>query len=442
MGAQIFLKSGTNKAGKAPLFIYAQHKGKKFKKNIGISIDPKDWNKKTYQVKNESISSVKINRKLLELTSTIREAWSLFESDIYSWEEFCQKLNGGRPETDVESFIEEVFKPRMRYTTYNSYKYSYMALKKALGADKLSFKELNHDNLDNAVITWRYEEKSPSTIETYLKHLGVIINEANDRGLVNYKFEKKKKWRVKKHTNVVESTTTDKLLASVSNVNDLYDFQTFAFWLLMFCMRGLYPRDLVNMYKFELINEDQFNKKRYVKHRRSKTGEQMTILYSCQPTEWILNSLKCSITFTHLNRSKKFPDVYPRKWNSLILFEYNDEQHRNVWDIYTKRCRKLLGVPFKVARKTFESYAMLLDVSAEVRYRLLGHQDRSIKRNYQNWEWEKMIEKVDESHIKVLQEFKVEKIWKELQSRGREIGLPTSVVTRTLMIKNGRNIKY
>ena len=54
----------------------------------------------------------------LELTSTIREAWSLFESDIYSWKEFCQKLNGGKPETDVESFIEEVFKPRMRLTAY------------------------------------------------------------------------------------------------------------------------------------------------------------------------------------------------------------------------------------------------------------------------------------------------------------------------------------
>lgn len=32
MGAQIFLKSGTNKAGKAPLFIYAQHKGKSLRK--------------------------------------------------------------------------------------------------------------------------------------------------------------------------------------------------------------------------------------------------------------------------------------------------------------------------------------------------------------------------------------------------------------------------
>ena len=438
MGAQIFLKSGTNKAGKAPLFIYAQHKGKKFKKNIGISIDPKDWNKKTYQVKNDSISSVKINRKLLELTSTIREAWSLYESDIYTWEEFCQKLNGGKPESDVGSFIEEVFKPRMRLTTYSAYKYSYMALKKAIGVDKLSFKELNHDNIDKAVMTWRYEEKSPNTIETYLKHLGVVINEANDRGLVNYKFEKKKKWRVKKHTKRVESTTPEKLLESINNVNDLYDFQTFAFWLLMFCMRGLYPRDLVSMHKHEIINEYDCDKKRYVKHKRSKTGEQMTILYSCEPTEWLLNSLQCSISYTHLNRPSYLPDVYPKGWHLMMLFEYEEKHHRNVWDVYTKRCRKLVGVPFKVARKTFESYAMLLDVSAEVRYRLLGHQDRSIKSNYQNWEWDRLTEKVDEAHIKILNEFRVEEIWKALQKRGREIGLPLSVVTKTIMIRNAR----
>ena len=78
----------------------------------------------------------------------------------------------------------------------------------------------------------------PNSIETYLKHLGLIINEANDRGLVNYKFEKKKKWRVKKHTKIVESTTTDSLLQSINNVNNLYDFQTFSFWLLMFCMQA------------------------------------------------------------------------------------------------------------------------------------------------------------------------------------------------------------
>ena len=83
---------------------------------------------------------------------------------------------------------------------------------------------------------------------------------------------------------------------------------------------------------------------------------------------------------------------------------------------------------------------MFLDVSAEVRYRLLGHQDRSIKSNYQNWEWDILTEKVDEAHIKILKEFRVEEIWKALQKRGRDIGLPLSVVTKTLMIRNANNL--
>ena len=83
----------------------------------------------------------------------------------------------------------------------------------------------------------------------------------------------------------------------------------------------------------------------------------------------------------------------------------------------------------------------MLDVSAEVRYRLLGHQDRSIKSSYQNWEWDRISAKVDEAHLKVLKEFRVKDVWYKLRKRGKEIGLPESVVTRTLMLSNPRD-KY
>ena len=73
---------------------------------------------------------------------------------------------------------------------------------------------------------------------------------------------------------------------------------------------------------------------------------------------------------------------------------------------------------------------LCFNIPAEVRYRLLGHQDRTIKSHYQNWEWEKMIDKVDEAHIKVLEEFKVEKIWNSLRKRGRELGLSEYVVNK------------
>ena len=437
MGVGLYLKP-VNKDGRSLIYLRAKKGTKVFQKSTSITIKPSDWLTRNYQAKGTALNSIIINRKLIEITNNMNLAWSLFENDSYTWDELCRRLNGGSPEEGVEGFIEDVLKPRMKLTPYQSYKYSYKALLKVLDVSTMSFKELNYDAIDKAVMIWKNEEKSPSSIETYLKHLGVIINEANDRGIVNYRFEKKKKWRVKKHTKVVESATTEQLLDSIKNVNNIYDFQAFAFWLLMFCMRGLYPRDIVKMHLHELVNESEQYKKRYVKHKRSKTGEPMNILYSCEPTEQIINSLQCSITYTHLKRSSGYPDVYPKGWHTLMMFEYKEEEHKNVWDVYTKRCRKIIGVPFKVARKTFESYALLLDVSAEVRYRLLGHQDRSIKSSYQNWEWDRISAKVDEAHLKVLKEFRVEEVWYKLRKRGKEIGLPDLIVNRGMMIGNPR----
>ena len=437
MGVGLYLKP-VNKDGRSLIYLRAKKGTKVFQKSTSITIKPSDWLTRNYQAKGTALNSIIINRKLIEITNNMNLAWSLFENDSYTWNELCRRLNGGSPEEGVEGFIEDVLKPRMKLTTYQSYKYSYKALLKVLDVSTMSFKELNYDAIDKAVMIWKNQEKSPSSIETYLKHLGVIINEANDRGIVNYRFEKKKKWRVKKHTKVVESATTEQLFDSIKNVNNIYDFQAFAFWLLMFCMRGLYPRDIIKMHLHELVNESEQDEKRYVKHKRSKTGEPMNILYSCEPTEQIINSLQCSITYTHLKRSSGYPDVYPKGWHTLMMFEYKEEEHKNVWDVYTKRCRNIIGVPFKVARKTFESYALLLDVSAEVRYRLLGHQDRSIKSSYQNWEWDRISAKVDEAHLKVLKEFRVEEVWYKLRKRGKEIGLPDLIVNRGMMIGNPR----
>ena len=64
MGIQLYLKNTVNSKGTSAVFIFAQHKGKVFKKNIGVNVSPVEWNKKTYQVKNISIPSIAINKKL------------------------------------------------------------------------------------------------------------------------------------------------------------------------------------------------------------------------------------------------------------------------------------------------------------------------------------------------------------------------------------------
>ena len=301
---------------------------------------------------------------------------------------------------------------------------------KALNLNQISFKDLNNLNIDSAIEQWKNNNLSSRSIETYVKHIGVVINEAYDRRIIGEPFKKKSKWKVKKTSVIVETATTSELLNNIQNIRDIYDYQTFGFWLLMFSMRGLYPRDFDKMYLNEQIINCEAGAKRYVKHKRSKTGELMTILTSCKPTEELFNALKASIYYTHRNNTK----AYPKEFNSLQLFEYDEEDHRNIWDVYTKRSRKIVGFPFKVARKTFETYALKLNVSTEVRYRLLGHQDRTIKSHYQNWEWEDMIELVDEAHLKVLEEFEIQKIWDALRKQAYLTKLPAFLYNKAVPI--------
>ena len=45
---------------------------------------------------------------------------------------------------------------------------------------------------------------------------------------------------------------------------------------------------------------------------------------------------------------------------------------------------------------------------------------------------------MDEAHLKVLKEFRVEEVWYKLRKRGKEIGLPDLIVNRGMMIGNPR----
>ena len=69
----------------------------------------------------------------------------------------------------------------------------------------------------------------------------------------------------------------------------------------------------------------------------------------------------------------------------------------------------------KTARKTFESVALQLDVSAEIRYKLLGHVDSTIKKNYIDWERSKLSDKINNAHVEVLKSFQAKELFNELK---------------------------
>jgi hypothetical protein len=104
--------------------------------------------------------------------------------------------------------------------------------------------------------------------------------------------------------------------------------------------------------------------------------------------------------------------------NKLALFDYdlkNSILHKNIWDVYQKKIKSLLGYSFQTARKTYNTYATELEVSNTVRDILLGHAPKSInEKHYINRRTIKISEKVQQAHIEILEDFKFEDLAMQL----------------------------
>ena len=97
--------------------------------------------------------------------------------------------------------------------------------------------------------------------------------------------------------------------------------------------------------------------------------------------------------------------------------KYNKSQ----WNTISKKCRPLGLPPFKVARKTFETYALQLKVRSEIRDKLLGHATIGVKQNYQDWQWDELQNEVHEAHELVLAHFHIDTLYPALIKKADEI---------------------
>ena len=444
MGVGLYLK-GVNKDGRSPIFLLAKKGGKQFKKSVQIKVKPSDWNSRNNQVKGTALDSIIVNRKLTEITNNMNLAWSLFESGSYTWDELCVKLGGGNAATNenLQGFLETVLKAKYdNRNSYNTYEGVVQAVFKEAGTDKILLADLTNEFIDKCVQGWK-KRLSPTSVRTYLTHLGKIKNLAYQKGLISEPFIRRDEWKVKRGSSIkiVETVKTEDFIEAIPKANDIYDIQALFFYLLMFCLRGLYQADLVTMHKYaNNLSIDGgkgggFEGKRfYIKHERSKSGELMEIKINIYPTHNLIAILALLVERTHkqkINKRTGKPfikgtyDVTPKAGGGWIFdYDLNDTTvHKNVWDVYQKRIKKLLGKPFKTARKTFESYALKLAISQDIRYKLLGHANPTIKAHYQDWEWDELKQQVDEAHELVLKEYRVEDIYKAIHRRGKELGL-------------------
>ena len=400
--------------------------GRAFRKRIeiGIAVLPKDWNDSNKSVRKSNPNYSILNQRLREVEVKMHTAIAKFDAKQFTESEVMAYLKGKTDFSSIEDYIETEIKNTRSSATYRDYKNTINALKLHTGFEgKLGFEDVNFSLLDKFKRTLLKKGRSGSTVNSYMTKIRAIMNDAYDKRFIFEKFEINKKLRVPSaRPKAIKTCTSTEFMKAIDKIKTIYDWQSLAFYLLMFCTRGMYPADIVNFRKANFQNGDADNPMSkfcddgydYLVHRRTKTkdksNEDMFIRIDEFPTMKLIQKIRYSIFYTHAKNRSEILAI----GEELGIFKYNTDTdydlHSNVWDVYKKRITKLLGCSFKTARKTFNTYALELEVSDTIRRVLLGHIDDSMLSHYDNLNTAKIRGQVEDAHISVLKAFEVDKL--------------------------------
>ena len=403
-----------------------------------LEVNPKQFDKKNFRAKPKHPNQAIINQAISKFKETKRTCETKFDAGQYTIQQVLNHLSGGSSVDSVDDYIENVIQETRTYQTYRDYANILACFKKHLGYDKnrtISFNELsNYTLLSKFKRNMVSAGLSPNTINSYFTKIRVVLNDAYLNQYIFEKFTLHKSLKMPKPMSQPKTCSVEEFVNGLEKCKTLVEVQALGFWLLMFGTRGMYPADIVKIKKSDLrdtlksvyamqtqddysnpdieVIDDGLNKlimtgENFLVHTRSKNRNRsnvpMIIRVDLNTLKLFVN-LKLSAILTHYNRS----DVLGAFDDNLSIFDYNvdSKTHEYFWDNLSGHCSKLLGYSFKQARKTFNTQALKLKVTNDVRQVLLGQKNMTMLQYYDDLS---VIEdEVNEAHKDVLKAFEFE----------------------------------
>ena len=353
----IYLQSKKNKQGERSAYLRLRRKQADLCIPLKFSINSKDFDSRKGRVKSSHTLHRELNTHINEVLTRAQEASTLYGAGLINIEEFHSRVY--LKEKSIKSLLK-TYEEEKSISTYKTYCSCLKAFETAINKE-CTFESIEHNNILKAISVWKRKGLKASSINTYIKHLSILKNDAYKRGLTSRPYIKQRAY-IQRAQFEVKSITKEKFIEACKNAETEQEKKALALYLLSFITRGLYYKD------FETLKprEDAFI------HYRHKTGNKMYI-----------NGLEGLVK---------------------ELYEYVKD---SITDRQGRIITKLLGVSFKTARKTYDSYAVLLGVDFQIRLHLLAQRDRSIKKHYTNFEWEALQEEVNKQHLRVIHAFDV-----------------------------------
>lgn len=396
--------------------------------STSIDVELKDWDKYNALVKPTDANYKVLNHALSKIKERMNHIRVRLENDQMTVEQAVNYLKGKASYDTIDEYLDTIMQPKLKATTYQSYKGVLRAFKKHLNipqTEGLEFKALiGYSNLETFKVNAQKAGVSGVSINSYYKQMAAIYNDAYNNEVVFQKFEVHKNLKPRNtRPKPLQTMTVQAFYNGIKNSKNLYDCQTLGLYLLMFACRGMYQADIVQMkfsntdfYKEGTDNEKAFRLNHFRHKTKDSNSDLMQINFSFRMTV-LVYTLKYCFIYTHKHLR---PEVLADWDDFLAIFDYdvNDKTlHNGLWDFYGKNCKRLLGMPFKTARKTFNTVALELAIPETIRRILLGHTDNSMLRHYDNVQAKRIQKQVDEAHIKILKQAHFNTLVDELRKK-------------------------
>ena len=362
-----------------------------------------------------------INKGITKLKKKKEYCLAKFDTDEFTRRQVWLYMDGKSDYNSVDDFINTDYKRLKRDVTFNDYITKYNTIKMHMGVEgKLRFKDIDSNWLEDLFATLRDKGLAKKTIRSYSTALSVILGDAERKGIIDKKpvFPKTltsggKRDRKRKE---LKTTSSEDFVKYIDSIKSIEQWQSFAFWLLSFCLRGFYPADIVKMESSEIkkgTSKWSFEVGYlFIEHLRSKsehTENEHMLINIPEFVFTLINALKFSVVYTH---SKKHRNIVAKRQDLLKIFDYNPSDnykfHLQRWALHTRRLRPF-KMDFKSGRKTYNTVAKGLKIDESTRLILLGRQsDPILARSYDDNTDLAIQNNVFEAHMEVLDQYSVD----------------------------------
>ena len=329
---------------------------KNYRKKINTGIFVEDG----YLDSPEITHSIALNITLEKLKDKKEDALAKYIENNWSFNELENYLKKGIDIYSIEEYVKNDFTKNKNIITGNDYFNVIKVFKKHLNKVNISFNDLLENNtiLEFKLKAQRNGVKATS-INSYVKKIGVIMNQAYRDGFITRRFVIPKyvlEYREKKLDKVLFDK--DKFIEAINNSENIFQVQSLSIFLMLMLCGGMRPSDLVNYEvhsnndKNDLLGSMIYeNNISFLKFKKSNKGDMFKYVRLSYIKIKIIELVKTLFYITH---QKKYPHIISSYSNQHKIFNFDIEKennlYRNLWNFYQLKIKEVYDLKFSDAK--------------------------------------------------------------------------------------------